>query len=152
MFDFVANITSDLHPILNHFPIALLVLSFILAFPSQLFQRFEETEWWTFVIGALMTIPATITGLIDHFPYEETALHEVIEPHQLFGMAGTLVMVIMLILRIRSRRRGQDIGKARWYLLFALLGLAWITIVGGTGGSLTYDYGVNVRGINPLLE
>ena len=108
-------------------------------------------EWWSFVIGALATLPATITGLVAHFPYEETNLHEAIEVHQLPSMLGTLIILIILGWRYRSRRQGQDIGKGQWYLIFAVLGLVWIFIVGGTGGSLTYDYGVNVRGVNPLL-
>ena len=31
------------------------------------------------------------------------------------------------------------------------IGLALVVIVGGTGGQLTYEYGINVRGVNPLL-
>ena len=31
------------------------------------------------------------------------------------------------------------------------VGLLWVVVLGGTGGPLTYEYGINVRGINPLL-
>lgn len=151
MFDFVANIGNDLHPIVTHFPIALLIVSFVLAFVIRQKPEFENMEWWSFAIGALMALPATITGVVAHFPYEETNLHEAIELHQLPSMAGTLIMLIVLALRYRSRRQGQDFGKAQWYLIFAVLGLFWVFIVGGTGGALTYDYGINVRGVNPLL-
>lgn len=151
MFDFVAHIGDDLHPIITHFPIALLIVSFVLAFVVRQKPEFDLMEWWTFAIGAFATLPATISGLVSHFPYEDTNLHEAIEVHQLPSMAGTLIILIILGLRYRSRRQGQDIGKAQWYLAFAVLGLIWVFIVGGTGGSLTYDYGINVRGVNPLL-
>ena len=62
-----------------------------------------------------------------------------------------MLLLIAVVWRYVSRRRGQDIGNTQLYLLFAVVGLVWIFIVGGTGGSLTYDYGVNVRGVNPLL-
>lgn len=151
MFEFVANIGNDLHPIINHFPIALLSLSFVLAFLARVKPDLGTTEWWTFAIGAIMTLPATITGLIDHFPYEETNLHEVVEVHQLISIVGTLIMLIAVGWRYVSRRRGLDIGNSQLYLLFAVVGIVWIFISGGTGGSLTYDYGINVRGVNPLL-
>ena len=113
MFDFVANIGNDLHPIITHFPIALLIVSFVLVFVVRQKPEFKNMEWWSFVIGALATLPATITGLVAHFPYEETNLHEAIELHQLPSMAGTLIMLIILGWRYRSRRQGQDIGKLK---------------------------------------
>jgi len=152
MFEFVTHIIDDLHPILTHFPIALLIISFVLVFVRPFSKRFVETEWWSFALGAFLALPATISGLVAHFPYEEIeAAHEAIEVHQLPSMIGTLVMLIMLIMRLRSRRRGHDIGHAKWYFAFAIVGLIWVFIVGGTGGALTYDYGIGVRGVNPLL-
>lgn len=150
MFEFVSNIGNDLHPIINHFPIGLLTVSFVLAFVARVKPELETVEWWTFAIGALMTLPATITGLAAHIPYEEMGI-ETIEIHQFLSMGGTLLMLIAVVWRYFSRRRERDIGKTQLYLLFAVVGVVWIFMAGGTGGSLTYDYGINVRGVNPLL-
>jgi hypothetical protein len=38
------------------------------------------------------------------------------------------------------------------YVGLIVLGLVWVVLLGGTGGNLVYELGVNVRGINPLLK
>jgi len=151
MFDFLSNIPQDLHPLLVHFPVALLSLSFLLWFWSRRSAGLRETEWLLFAAGALGTLPATITGLVAHAPYEESTLAEVIQPHQLVAMLGTPAILALLVWRWRCRRRRDDIVRRPWYLALALAGLAWIFIVGGTGGSLVYDHAINVRDVNPLL-
>ena len=152
MFEFANHILDDLHPILNHFPIAFLVASFFLVFAKRRWTALAHTEWLLFAWGAMLTLPASITGLVAHEAYEETSVHGTIETHGLPANLGTVVMLVMVVWRWRSRRQGleNDVGERTWYPIFALVGLLWIFVVGGTGGSLTYDYGINVRGVNPL--
>ena len=150
MFEFLSHLTDDLHPALNHFPIALLTVSFLLSFAARRWTGLRATEWFTFCWGAIMAVPTAITGLIAHEPFEELPVHATIEQHGLPANIGTLFMVAMVIWRYRSRRKGNDVGERSWYLAFAVIGLIWIFIVGGTGGSLTYNYGINVRGTTPL--
>lgn len=154
MFEFTTHLIEDLHPILNHFPIALLVLSFFLVFARRRWNSLAYTEWLLFAWGAIMTLPASISGLIAHEVYEESDLHGTIETHGLPANIGTVVMLAMVVWRWRSRRfdPANDIGNRGWYLAFAIAGLLWIFFVGGTGGSLTYDHGINVRAVNPLLK
>lgn len=150
MFQFVEHLFDDLHPILNHFPIAFLVVSFVLTFAKRKWPTLSQSEWLLFLWGSCMTIPAAVSGIAAHEAYEELPIHGTIETHGLPANLGTIVLLGMAIWRYRSRRNGCDIGDRRWYLTFAVVGLAWIFFVGGTGGSLTYDYGINVRGVNPL--
>ena len=151
MFDFLANLQRDLHPIVVHFPIALLVLSFILSLFWRRSERLNSVSWLLLVVGGLATLPATVTGLISHIPYEETELHGVIEQHQILGLVGTLLTLGLLIWRYLSRRRGTDIGTKPYYLVIAGIGIVWLFVLGGTGGNLVYEYDVNVDGVNPLL-
>ena len=90
MLDFIKNIPQDLHPILIHFPIAFLGFSFVLSFLSMRVSRWNEASWLLLWVGGLSCIPASVSGVISHFPYEETELHGVIETHQNFGILGTL--------------------------------------------------------------
>ena len=88
MLVFIRNIPQDLHPILIHFPIAFLGFSFVLSFLSMRVSRWNEASWLLLWVGGLSCIPASVSGVISHFPYEETELHGVIETHQNFGILG----------------------------------------------------------------
>lgn len=151
MFDFVGNILNDLHPIFVHFPIALLLVSFGLTAVARLRPEFHETSWLLLVLGGLSTLPATITGLIAHEPYEETASMMFIQSHEMLGIIGTVFTLGVLLWRWQSRKRGEDVGLTTPYLAVAIVGMLWLFVLGGTGGELVYEHGINVRGINPLL-
>ncbi len=151
MFNFLLTLPQDVHPIVVHFPIVLFTLSFTFALASRFWPALRQTEWVLLVLGTIAAPVAVLSGLVAHFPYEETSLAPVIEPHQFSALVGTLAMVAFVVWRAASRRRGGDIAEKGWYPLFAVLGLAWIFIVGGTGGQLVYEYAINVRGVNPLL-
>ena len=73
-----------------------------------------------------------------------------IETHQNFGILGTLFVFVLVGIRYWTRRRNRDFGLRKFYLIPAAVGLIWIMLLGGTGGQLTYQYGINVRGVNPL--
>ena len=75
-----------------------------------------------------------------------------IEIHQMLGVLGTLSMLLIVGGRFWRRRQQKDFGWSHGYRVLAAVGLIWVTILGGTGGQLTYEYAVNVRTINPLLN
>ena len=144
----------DLHPLLVHFPIALVTVGVITAWAGRFLPSWEslkESSWLMLWVAAIMAVPTTITGLIAHEPYEETILHEVIETHQFSAMAATVVLAVVAIWRWRSRRNGKDVGDSWLYLIIitAIFGLYFF--VGSTGGDLVYDYAINVNGVNVLL-
>ena len=75
-----------------------------------------------------------------------------IETHQNFGILGTLFVFVLVGIRYWTRRRNRNFGLRKSYLVPAGAGLIWIILLGGTGGQLTYQYGINLRGINPLFH
>lgn len=151
MLSFLSSLTEYLHPIVVYFPIVLFTLSFLLAFASRFWQKLHETEWLLLVLGAFAAPVAVITGTIAHLPYEKSPLAAIIEPYPFSALIGTLLVIVLTTWCFVSRRKGKDIGQKPVYLLTAAIGLLWITLVGGTGGQLVYNYAINVRGTNPLL-
>ena len=119
MLDFIRNIPQDLHPILIHFPIAFLGFSFILSFLSMRVSRWNEASWLLLWVGGLSCIPASVSGVISHFPYEETELHEVIGTHQNFRILGTLFVFVLMGIRFWTRREKGILvcGNPIWFWL-----------------------------------
>ncbi len=153
MLELLADTLEDLHAITAHFPIALLVVSagVSVALRIKSSVHLQHTSWLLLWIGTLGAIIASVTGLISHFPYEETELHGVIEVHQLWSFAVTAFFIVLTSWRWISRRRGVDAGTTPLYLVVILVGMVGLVLSGMTGGDLVYDYGINVRGVNPLL-
>lgn len=151
MFDFTKTIVQDLHPIVVHLPIALLLVSFVLSFAALRWTQVQESSWLLLVLGGLATIPAIATGVVAHLPYEGTSLADVIEVHQLLALGGSALTLATLGWRWWSRRRGRDVGTHAIYLTVVAAGLVWLVLLGGTGGQLTYGYGINVRSAPPVL-
>jgi uncharacterized membrane protein len=152
LLEFTRHLIDDLHPIFSHFPIALLVFAAALSVVSRWNDGLRETTWILLLFGALSALASAATGILAHFAYEETPLAGTIEQHQNLGLATTALFVLLTIWRWLARRMGKDNGSSWSFLACLLAGLILMTLVGGTGGSLVYDYGVNVRGVNPLLK
>ena len=150
----IADTIEDLHPISAHFPIALLVVFAGVTLYSVVRRSgwVMEASWLLLVLGTIGAVFATITGLVSHFPYEELEVHEVIETHLLWSVAVTVIFVVLTIARLITRLRGSDVGASVPFAILVVAGTGILTMSGMTGGDLVFDYGINVRGINPLLD
>ena len=75
-----------------------------------------------------------------------------IEIHQNFGILGTLFVFLLVEIRYWTRPRNRDYGLRKSHLVPAGEGHIWTMLLGGTGGQLTYQYGINVRGVNSFFH
>ena len=150
----ISDTVEDLHAIIVHFPIALLVLLAALTLYVVLRPKsgMLQTTWLLLVLGTIGAIAATISGLVSHLPYGETEIHGVIEIHQFWSFGVTALFIVATIWRFISRRRGSDCGASIPFLVVVALGTGLLVMSGMTGGDLVFDYGINVRGVNPLLD
>ena len=150
----ISDTIEDLHSIIVHFPIALLVLLAALTLYVVLRPKsgMLQTTWLLLVLGTIGAVAATISGLVSHFPYEETEIHGVIETHQFWSFGVTALFIAATVWRFISRRRGSDCGASIPFFLVVAFGTGLLVMSGMTGGDLVFDYGINVRGINPLLD
>lgn len=142
----IADTFNHLHPILNHFPIVLLIASVLLDIWGRQQPTVRPTAWAALLLGTLLAIPTAITGIVAHVPYEDTAAIGAIETHERLGLLMTAIFVGLTIWRWRSRRGGET--AATWpYLALGLVGLVVLTLAGMTGGNLVYNLGVGVKQI-----
>ena len=144
MGELFQTLIVHLHAVLVHFPIALLLVSVVLDFRAGQSMLLRRAAWWSLVLGSLATLPATISGLLAHLPYETSSLLPVIEQHQYFAFATTGLFLVLAAWRWRMRRRGNEIGATLPYIAGAILGVAVLLFTVYNGHALVQVHGIGV--------
>ncbi len=137
------------HGAIIHFPIALLILSVVLDLSARDSVFLHRAAWVSLLIGTLATIPATITGLLAHLPYEESPKLAVIEQHQFMAFATTAAFSVLTLWRWRVRRGGKELGSLLPYRALAVLSLGILMLTWYNGGVLVHVHGIGVTGVAP---
>ncbi|MDQ5825893.1 MAG: Rieske 2Fe-2S domain-containing protein [Chloroflexota bacterium] len=134
-----------LHPILNHFPIALFVLSLLLDV-ATLFgyvgNALVLAAFYTMALGVVMGVLAAITGLAD---YLDIRADHPGKRNATLHMTLNLVMLVLYALNLNLRN--GDLGAESTPMLpfvLSLVGVGILSLSGYLGGQLVYDEGVGV--------
>ena len=135
------------HPLVVHFPIALLLTAVVLDVLAVVARRpaWHRVALWNLALGTLAAGAAVISGLRA----EDVAKHsfdiwEVMELHERLGIATLAMGAVVSALRLWKR----DQLSPRWRVLTIALLLAMLgTLTYGAhlGGRLVYEFGVGGR-------
>ena len=138
---------QSVHPLIVHFPIALLLTAAALDAAALLFKRpgLHRVALWNLALGTLAAAAAVWSGLrAEDIAKHSFEIHEVMELHEKLGIAtlsaGGLVTLWRLVRRDALRPWERACTLA---LLLALVG----TLAYGAhlGGRLVYEFGVGGR-------
>ncbi len=131
----------DIHPIIVHFPIALLMLYAV--FECIRFNKVLDKPYWFYVKAILV-----IVGELMIFLTLMTAPNEremgLVQVHQTFAFATALVFGLIalhyLLVWLKKEGKFNNIPTLpSWSLIIlAIIGLVCITITGGLGGAIVY--------------
>ena len=138
---------ESVHPLIVHFPIALLLTAVLLELAALLCKRpgLHRVALWNLALGTLAAAAAVWSGLrAEDIAKHSFEIHEVMELHEKLGittlsMAG-FVTLWRLIRRDALRPWERAITMA---LLLALVGA--LTYGAHLGGRLVYEFGVGGR-------
>jgi len=134
-----------IHPMLVHFPIGLLLLSFLidlasLAFPSV--PNLVRDSFYAMLLGLIMALVAAVPGLVDYtdirsdHPGKRTAT-----AHMILNFMVVVVYGINLGVRSSSLLdRKISMGP----LILSLIGVGLLSASGYLGGRLVYNQGIAV--------
>jgi uncharacterized membrane protein len=138
MFD-----TSHFHPMLVHFPIALVMFGFIIELASLIIKKelcLPKLSLYLLVTGTLATVVAWLSG--ELFTSEMSgAAGSVKESHELFAFITMCLLIVTSVIRLMLASGKKENSTLKW-ISFILYGIAAITvsITGFFGGTLVYNY------------
>lgn len=135
---------GDMHPIVVHFPVALLItaaLARCLAVLGAVPWAGSAVRFCVWIGGAGALVAATLGWFGAGAPAEAEALGDLVFNHRWLGVATALLSVILIVLVEREARKADE--KSTKLTTFALIGVAILVgVTGHYGGMLTHgvDY------------
>jgi uncharacterized membrane protein len=143
MFD-----TSHFHPLIVHFPVALIITGFFAEVMSLFFNKKEpclsKLGFYLMILGTIAAVAGYLTG--EFFTNEMSgAAGELKEKHELFAKITMYVMIAASLIRIFLMWKKKDKGQMKW-VVFALYFIATATVgyAGFLGGSLVYNFLIGI--------
>ena len=137
----------NLHPFLNHFPIALLSLSIVCECAGILLKRdeFSRVGWWTQLAGTIGLAAAAGTGILaGQSVVIAPAGREYLDMHQELAFVAATAFAILLFWRIASGTKRPP-GRDMLFLVIFTGGVLAIWAGAWYGGEMLYRFGAGVQ-------
>ena len=128
MFD-----TSHFHPMLVHFPVAILILGFVIEIASYIHKKeswLHKTALLLMIVGTLSLVTGYLSG--EFFTNElKGAAGELKEQHELFAKLSMAAMFLVTLVKLFLLWRNNENLKLK-YMVTAVYGVGAV-LVGYTG-------------------
>ncbi len=154
-----------IHPMLVHFPIALLYLALLVDLLSRVIHStehfFDRASFWLVLLGLVAGVCTAAAGVVsEQFVAWTSATKALLYAHQRDAVLTGVLVMLTLGARLYARypRRsygrhaggwsfaGSGRGKASWLATVLLVAsVAMITTTASLGGTMVYQYGVGIK-------
>lgn len=127
-------IIRNLHFIVIHVPIAMLIFSFLFDLAALIWKK---KEWHSagllcLVVGTLGAIAAVLTG-------PDGERNPILPQHELFGKLTMVLFIVLAGIRLwLIFKKKVDIGNKKGYLAAALAGVLLVSYTGHLGGQMVH--------------
>jgi uncharacterized membrane protein len=142
-----ARMSKPLHPLLVHFPIALLVTAFVadVCFVLTAMDSLRDAGWWMLFAAAVSGVGTVLAGIFDMRRAQlDEEVHPRVHRHMWVGIALSLLIVLLAAWRwVFFSDPSTPLSSI--YLDAAFLVVALAGFQGWLGGELVYTHGVFVR-------
>lgn len=136
-----------LHPVVVHFPIALIIVGFVADISSLFYKKepcLSRMGLYLEVLGALAAIVAVCTGYFLTSPMEGEA-GALREKHELFAFLTLGAILAAVCFRILLIYLKKDLTRLKYVALgLFFLAFVFVAITGHLGGTLVFEYLVGV--------
>jgi uncharacterized membrane protein len=136
--------TDHLHPIIVHFPIALITVGFIAEVVSLFFRSekcLSKTGFYLMVLGSLAAIAAWATGQLFTEEPTQGEILKVFEKHETGALITMILIVTGTLFRIWVMVNKKEETSLKWIPFgFYLLAFVAVTFTGYMGGTMVYNF------------
>ena len=136
--------TDHLHPMLVHFPIALITVGFVAEVVSLFFKSekcLSKTGFYLMILGTLGAIVAWSTGQLFTGEPTQGAILKVFQKHETGALITMALMIAGSIFRIWLVVRKKEETPLKWIAFgFYFLAFIAVTFTGYMGGTMVYDF------------
>jgi len=134
---------THLHPMIVHFPIALVTIGFLAELASLFFKKdssLPKISLYLLIIGTLAAVAAVLAGVFFTEKLSGAA-GAIKETHALLAFVTTGLLLVTSFLRLLPLLKGKE-TKTTKQLAFAfyLLSMIAVSATGFYGGTLVYNY------------
>lgn len=141
----------NLHPLLVHFPIALLTAFFLLDAAACLLRKpaWRDGASWFLYSGTVFAGLTVVAGMqaAATVPHGDD-VHLIMEQHEHLGLAVLTVALVLSSWRLLARRVVEQLFNGLYLLLAAML-VVLLASTADLGGLMVYGHGV---GVAPVLR
>ncbi|MCX6243119.1 MAG: DUF2231 domain-containing protein [Bacteroidetes bacterium] len=138
---------THIHPMVVHFPIALLMVGFLADLASLLFTRekcFSTMGFYLEILGLLAVIVAFGTGYFLTGEMEGEAGH-VRDQHELFATLTLITIIVASLVRVVIMYIEKEKTNLKYLFIgLFLLAAVFVGITGYLGGSLVMNYMIGI--------
>ncbi len=136
--------TAHFHPMIVHFPVALILVGFLADVVSLFFRKekcLSKLGLYLMVLGTLGAAAAFLSGNLFTIEPTEGAMVEIFERHETLALVTLLIMSVVTLIRIGVLVFKKEKPVYQW-LVFCLYlaGTISVSITGFLGGSMVMDY------------
>jgi uncharacterized membrane protein len=138
--DSAAQLLGRLHPVLVHFPVALVLVALVaeILCITRRDGRHADTARFLIVVAAWISVPAAITGFIRADGMEfDAAQQQLFEVHRVAGIATPVLVFLCAGLAEGVRRSGQ-IWELILYRVVLVLAASSTAVAGYFGGEIVF--------------
>jgi uncharacterized membrane protein len=143
---------ENIHPLLVHFPIALLSLFFMLDFSASILQKpdWRKTAGWFLYLGAVFAGLTMLAGFqaASTVPHGEN-VHEIMETHEHLGVSIFSLASLLSVWRLLGKSLLHGLYNVVYLLIAAGL-CVLLVFAADLGGLMVYHYGVAVQAVEAL--
>jgi uncharacterized membrane protein len=138
---------QNLHPLIVHFPIALLLLAVLFELIHLFVRRtaLDSMARRLLYLGALAALVTAASGwYAEQTVAPVAAAHDALEKHEKAGYVSLGLAAILAFWRVATARRNGP--RPRWAFTLVMLALAGLLVfTAHEGGELVYEYGVGTE-------